>query len=74
MTVFTSKVIDQKGNSFSVNCRLWKPTNEKVRLFCTLNEILYFNISEIILNNVSYGVKLCKTSIIKPSSMACFIE
>ena len=57
MTVFTSKVIDQKGNSFSVNCRLWKPTNEKVRLFCTLNEILYFNISEIILNNVSFSYK-----------------
>ena len=42
-TKFETSLIDSNNNNYYTNCRLWKPLNEKIRIFCKLNNRLYGN-------------------------------
>ena len=37
---FNSTVIDDNKNQYEVNCRLWQPIDENIRIFCKLNKNL----------------------------------
>ena len=39
-TLFLTTIIDELNNVYNAACRLWKPINDKLRLFCALNEKL----------------------------------
>ena len=40
---------------YNITCRLWKPANENLRLFCKLKEILWNNYHYIIINNFTFN-------------------
>ena len=37
---FETTLIDNLDKEYNVSCRLWKPTNENIRIFCDLKEDL----------------------------------
>ena len=62
-TNFTTTITVDKENKYIVNCRLWKPTNEKIRIFCDLEEMLevgshnlYFDSANIKYNNYTIHI------------------
>ena len=51
-TEFKTTITDQKSNNYDVTCRLWKPSDEFMRIFCDLDKnITYPNIK---LNSASF--------------------
>ena len=49
---FNSNIKDEKNNKYNVNCKLWIPKSEKLRIICKLNENLLNNYQQISLNKV----------------------
>ena len=39
---FNDTVSDDSNNTYNVICRFWKPADDKMRIFCKLNERLLF--------------------------------
>ena len=56
-TQFETQIADQNYNNYLVTCRLWKPINEKIRIFCQLNEELKQNKIKIYSSILSYKGK-----------------
>ena len=55
---FSTWVYDEKGNSnYSISCRLWKPENEKIRMFCKLQNSFSSPSTNIILGEVQFTYK-----------------
>jgi len=61
-TEFQTKVIDSENNNYDVNCRLWKPKNNKIVILCELDEELK-SAMMITLNNSRLIYKDCYISI-----------
>ena len=51
---FNSTIKDQINNKYNVNCKLWKPKNDNLRIICKLNENLIYSNQKIILNKVEF--------------------
>ena len=53
---FITNLTDNYENNYEVKCKLFNPTNEKLRIFCNLNETLLFPEQNVTLNltNFSY--------------------
>ena len=49
-----STIKDQNNYKCNVNCKLWLPKNEKLRIICKLNENLLYNNQSILLNKVEF--------------------
>ena len=49
---FNSYIKDENNNNYNVNCKLWIPKNDKLRIICKLNENLLNNYQQISLNKV----------------------
>ena len=47
-------ITDNLNNEYHVICRLWKPIDEKLRLFCTFEENLDVEVKTIKLNNITF--------------------
>jgi hypothetical protein len=62
LTSFKTEIYDTLGVMHNVTCRLWKPINEKIRVFCKLNEGI--NDGEIIMSQVTFEYKDYNISII----------
>ena len=52
---FKSSIIDENKNEYEVNCRLWKPINERVKIFCDLKDTLKCSEQNITLRQVSFN-------------------
>ena len=52
---FKSSIIDEYKNEYKVDCRLWKPINERVRIFCDLEDTLKYPIQNITIEQVSFN-------------------
>ena len=46
-TSFETIIRDENNNEYNTKCRLWKPKNEKIRLFCNLNRIYKYSIHNL---------------------------
>ena len=57
MTTFNSKVFDENNNEYDVNCRLWNPQGEKIRIICRLNQNLKYETQNIMLKDYSFEIK-----------------
>ena len=53
-TKFETTLIDNLNKEYNVTCRLWKPTNENIRIFCDLKEDLTNEITYINFNSASF--------------------
>ena len=62
-TEFTTTITDDKLENFNVTCRLWNPKNEKIRIFCELNNFLYLT-NNIKINSAFFNYKNKKIAII----------
>ena len=51
---FNSIIKDDNDNKYNINCKLWIPKNEKLRIICKLNENLLYNQQNISLNKVEF--------------------
>ena len=60
---FNTKIKDDSGNEYEVNCRLWKPINDNIRIFCNLNENFANQTQNITLNDTSFEYNGNKISI-----------
>ena len=38
-SLFGTKIVDESNNEYIAVCRLWKPKNDKLRLFCNSNDL-----------------------------------
>ena len=56
-TTFETQIADNNYNNYNVICRLWKPRNEKIRIFCKLNQKLTQNTIKIFSSVLSYKGK-----------------
>ena len=63
-TIFETVITDEEKNDYKVICRLWKPSNEYLRLFCDLNETLIKNQTLIDLKVSSFVYKNNKVIIV----------
>ena len=57
ITSFESKITDENQNEYNVNCKLWNPISDKVRILCKLNQNLKYETQNIILNNFSFELQ-----------------
>ena len=62
-TEFITKIIEDNQESHDATCRLWKPINEKIRLFCKLNnewviKSEYINIKDYTLHYKDYLINI----------------
>ena len=53
-TRFNSTIMDKELNEYNVQCHLWKQSNNKLSIFCNLNERLKYQKQDIILNMISF--------------------
>ena len=53
-TNFDGVITDNKHNTYEASCRLWKPINESLRIFCKLKVELRANISMNYFSNVNF--------------------
>ena len=51
---FNSTIKDENNYEYNVNCKLWIPNSEKLRIICKLNENLMSNHQKISLNIVEF--------------------
>ena len=51
---FNSTIKDDSNNKYNVNCKLWIPKNEKLRIICKLNENFKDSRQKISLNKVEF--------------------
>ena len=51
---FNSTIKDENNYEYNVNCKLWIPNSEKLRIICKLNENLMSNHQKILLNKVEF--------------------
>ena len=56
-TTFKTVIADERYTNYEVTCRLWKPRNEKIRIFCKLNQKLTQNTIKILSSVLSYKGK-----------------
>ena len=56
-TKFSSIIKDKNNNEYNVNCKLWKPKNEKIKIICNINGNLKYTQQYIILNEISLNYK-----------------
>ena len=54
VTEFKSQVVDENNNEYDVNCRLWNPQVDKIRIICRLNQNLKYEIQNIMLKDYSF--------------------
>ena len=52
---FITNLTDNYENNYEVKCKLFNPTNEKLRIFCNLNETLLFTEQNVTLNLTSFS-------------------
>ena len=70
-TIFNTSIIANDNYDYIITCRLWKPSDKKLRVFCKLNDQLFYFNSDIYLKNSSFIYKdkiisiICKTRNIK---------
>ena len=62
-TIFNTIIKDDNDNKYNVTCRLWKPLNDKMRIFCYLDEnIIYgdcnINIVETTFEYKEYNITI----------------
>ena len=57
LTSFKTNIIDENENKYNVICRLWKPLNDNLRLFCDLQEPLVEEESRININDTQFAYK-----------------
>ena len=50
---FITFILDDYGNKYDVNCKLFKSENEKMRIFCNLEEKLFFTEQYVTLNTTT---------------------
>ena len=53
-THFDTILKDTNGNEYYINCRLWKPIGDNLRVFCELDDYLNYNEQEVTLNYTSF--------------------
>ena len=53
-TVFETVINDENKNNYNATCNLWKLTNEKLRIFCKLNNSLSQNSNKIRFNTARF--------------------
>ena len=53
-TWFNSTLIDKELNEYNVECHLWKKDDNKISIFCDLNERLKYEKQDIILNTIYF--------------------
>ena len=53
-TKFETILIDNLNKEYNVTCRLWKPTNDNIRIFCDLKEDLTNKATYINFNSASF--------------------
>ena len=53
-TKFETTLIDNLNKEYNLSCRLWKPTNENIRIFCNLKEDLTKETTYINFNSASF--------------------
>ena len=51
---FNSYIYSKYNSKHSANCRLWNPKNDKLRVFCKLNNLFYFSEGEITLETIQF--------------------
>ena len=54
ITAFKSQVVDENNNKYDVNCRLWDPQVDKIRIICRLNQNLKYETQNIMLKDYSF--------------------
>ena len=64
VTKFETTITDDKGNKHEAFCRLWKPINSLLKLFCDLNDMLPLGSTKIYLDSASFEYKGNKVLII----------
>ena len=57
LSSFDNSIVDYLGNEYGVTCRLWKPLNDKLRLFCQLQKDLKLDDDYLELNNATFKYK-----------------
>ena len=53
-TSFNGIIKDNNSNQYDATCHLWNPKNEKIRIFCKLNETLKYNEQDIIMDTIKF--------------------
>ena len=53
-TYFETTITDESGQTYNVDCRLWKPLSANLKLFCKLNQILNKKTNIITLKESSF--------------------
>ena len=57
LSSFDNSIVDYLGKEYGVTCRLWKPLNDKLRLFCQLQKDLKIDDDYLELNNAIFKYK-----------------
>ena len=52
-TGFNNTILDENNNSYNVICRLWKPLNENIRIFCKLKDDWNKYLEKYLINNIT---------------------
>ena len=68
-TSFETILLDENNNEYNTKCRLWKPENEKIRLFCNLQRIYKYAKHNLTLPEVSLIYNNYNVSIIPECSI-----
>ena len=63
-TEYKATISDKNYNDYNVTCRLWKPLDDKLRIFCKLNVNIIQQNTYIKLNSASFNYKEHKIAII----------
>ena len=64
-TTFKSIIKDEFNHEYDINCRLWKPKGDKIRIFCNLDENLKYEKQNIMLNIITFIYKDYEITIIQ---------
>ena len=68
-TKFETTIFDDEENTYDVNCRLFRPTNEKIVIICNLNENLNKTSQNITLSKVRLTYKEYNITIYSDTSI-----
>ena len=71
-TSFKTTIVVDNANTFNVDCKLWKPIEEKLNMFCKLNDNLEYGKLEFNLNPSSFDYNGTKFTIIQHKTLYLF--
>ena len=63
-TAFNTSILIDNNSTYNVICKLWKPIDEKLNMFCKFNEILDFGRHHFTINPSSFNYNGKKYNII----------